>query len=124
MCSEPEAWQLRQRSVMASGFAVLKSNTDLLGSSACSPPGPWQDSQPCIAWPPRVSSMVFQCGDFSKLVVMSSWQLWQVAESVEASAGASTCLPWLRGVAELGFACGCCPPCAVWGTTISPEKKN
>jgi len=49
--------------------------------------------------------MVFQCGDFSKLVVMSSWQDWQVADSVleeEASAGASTGLPWLEAMAELG----------------------
>src|SRR5882724_3053891 len=71
ICSDPEAWQLRQRSVMVSGFAVLKSNTGLLGSSAWPPPGPWHASQPCFECPPRVSFMVFQCGDFSKLVVMS-----------------------------------------------------
>src|SRR6267142_1115616 len=100
MCSFVVAWCIEWQEVQVTSFCRWNEFEALM----CSEPGPWHPSHPCIACPPRVSSMVFQCGDFSKLVVMSSWQLWQVADSVEASAGASTCLPWLRGVAELGFA--------------------
>src|SRR5437879_13261591 len=73
MCSEPEAWQVRQRSVMASGVAFLYSNTaSLLGSSAWAPPGPRHASQPSFEAPPSVSFILFQCRDCSKQVVCST----------------------------------------------------
>jgi hypothetical protein len=70
--------------------------------------------------------MVFQCGDFSKLVVISSWQVWQGSDSVdeEATAAASTGLPWPNAVGELGVPCGDCAPYTARGNTPSPNKMK
>jgi len=79
MCSEPDAWHVKQRALMsfAEAFSKRKSFEVSVGSAMWLAAAPWHASHPCLEGPPRVSSVVFQCGLFSQLEYSSAWQTLQ-----------------------------------------------